>query len=170
MIKRISELNNDELRKVFQENDKLQNEVEDHMTDSEMFYVSDNLNKFKKYLKDWNIGFYHNNNYIQVKEGCEDEFIKGVFDATKDYGFLSDEEVKEWEGMFYVEDSEYNKNLFKKFVNLVLNRLNEMTNISNYNIEDYFVEFYADAIMNDESFYINYETFELFEVTKKSYK
>lgn len=175
MIKRISELNNDELRKVFQENEKLQNEVEEYLTESEMYYISENLDRFRKYLKDWSIGFY-NQNYIQIKDGFESEFIEGVFDARNDYGFLSDEEFEKWQSVDFYEYDEWNdihelnESLFNEFVEVVLNRFNEMTNISNYDIEDYFVEFYADAIMNDENFYVNYETFELFEVVTKSYK
>ena len=177
MIKRISELNNDELRKVFQENEKLQDEVEEYMTDGEMHYISDNLNKFRKYLSDWNIGFY-NQNYIQVKDGYESEFIQGVFDARNDYGFLSDEEFEKWQSVdFWVFDEDFEKdssyldeNLFNEFVQVVLNRFNEMTDIYNYDIEGYFVEFYSDAVMNDDDFYIDYETFELFETITKSYK
>ena len=177
MIKRISELNNDELKKVFQKNEQLQNEVKEYLIDVEMEYVSENLNSFKKYLKDWDIGFY-NQNHIQVKEGFESQFIEGVFDARNDYGFLSDEEFEKWQSIdFWVFDeengeNELNESLFNEFVQVVLNRLNEMTDIYNYDIEDYFINNYVNCYMYyyDEDYYIDYNTFELFQVITKSYK
>lgn len=87
MIKRISELTNEELKEVFAANSKLQENVLDDMIESEMYWVSEELDYLKPSLNDWSIGACQHN-YIKV--GDSSEFIDNLLALQEDYGFFSD--------------------------------------------------------------------------------
>jgi len=187
-IKRIDELTTEELRKVFQNNAKLQNEISEDMQESEMFWAGEILDVLNEYggLSSWDIGFCNRNQHITAKDGKEREFIEGVKKAQKDYGFLPDGEnvyieyvdelIMEWKNVDMYSD-EY-VDLEEKIAEHISNIERLLTEQFTKNLdgllgtyeEDYFLEFYADARM-DGDYHVNMETFELFECVSytKSY-
>lgn len=178
-IKRIDELTTEELRKVFQKNTVLQEEVSEDLQESEMFWVGEVLDALNEYggLSSWSIGFCNRDQHITAKDGKEREFIEGVKKAQKDFGFLPDGEnvyidyvdelIDELHSVELYSD-EYD-DLEEKVAEHISNIERVLTNQFTKNLdgilgteEDYFVEFYADARM-DGDYYVNMKTFELFE-------
>lgn len=89
MEKYISELNNEELVKVFNANKKLQERVLDDMIESEMYWIGEELDYLKPSLNDWSIGTCQHN-YLKVGDSAE--FIANLLALQEDYGLFSDSE------------------------------------------------------------------------------
>src|SRR5690625_1009308 len=93
MDKRIvSELNADELRKVFAQNGGLRELVFDDMQDSEMMWVNEQLDTLTKNgaLSSWSIGICNRDQHITVRDGKEIDFIENLKALQRDYCFLPD--------------------------------------------------------------------------------
>lgn len=179
-IKRIDELTTEELRKVFQKNTVLQEEVSEDMQESELFWVGEVLDALNEYggLSSWYIGFCNRNQHIAAKDGKEWEFIEGVKKAQKEFGFLPEGEnvcidyvselIDELHDLELYSDEYYA--LEEKVAEHISNIERLLTDQFTKNLdgllgtyeEDYFIEFYADARMNGD-YYVNMDTFELFE-------
>ena len=187
MKKEIRNLTNEELKKVFNANEKLQQEVMEDMEGSEMLWISEYLNCFKDSLSNWSIGFY-NRNFITIKDGAEYEFLQNTLEAQKNFCFLEDKftniiaslmkKYDKLDELWYVEgkQKEYD-NLqieideeFENIQNEVLDQFNRMTNLNIEDAQNYFIEFYVDSRL-DKNAYID-ESFILYEDISyvKSYK
>lgn len=158
-LKYVSEMNKEELTKVFYANDKLQHEVYDDMVDNEMFWVGKYLDCFKEYLNDWSIGSY-GYNYIKVDSDNLRGFVDGVEKLQKDFCFLVESEnefiakvSEKVEAYYYTElySDEYYK--FQEEAEELVNELaDKITSQFNRNFSclyqkdtqlSYFLEFYV---------------------------
>ena len=178
MKKEIRNLTNEELKKVFNANAKLQQEVMEDIEESEMFWISEYLNCFKDSLSNWSIGFY-NGNFITVQPDKEIEFLNGVLKAQKDFCFLKDEFTEITKNLinkyYQLDESQYEEDkqsefdvlqieIEEEFENIqseVLNQFNIHTDFNSEDAQNYFIEFYVDARL-DENCYID-ENFILYE-------
>lgn len=184
--KYIEEMNKEELIKVFEANHKLQNDVYDDMVESEMHWIGEQLDYLRDGLSDWSIGAY-NYNYIKIKDN--DKFIAGLIKMDKEVPLFGDEEAKQIYEVEKLRDEFYNKDcddedyedveeeyegavqeLAESVVKAFTRRLNDCGE-HKYQL-DYFFEFYADSRLEKDMFYIENDTYELFEDVSftKSYK
>lgn len=172
-MKKISELNQEELKEVFHSNDKLQYKVYEDYQESEMDHISEILDSFKPALNDWSIGF---NNYNSLRVKDHKAFLECALDAQNDFCFLSDEWTPRIETLLSKYSTLYNMDYDDKnydqlenwleeqtqeVIDEVLNQFNKMTQYDNKYILDYFLDFYAESRM-DEDFYVD-ESGVLFE-------
>jgi hypothetical protein len=186
--KYIEELTKEELKLVFKANYKLQTEVYEDMVDSELHWVGEQLDYIRASLLDWSIGA-NNYNYIKVKDNSG--FIDGLIEMDKGIPLFNDTDAKqiyEVEKLRYelfnkdCEDEDYDdveeqyeaqvKELAEAVTRQFGRRLDDCSN-SEYQL-DYFIEFYADARLEKDLFYVDDEddSYELFEDVAyiKSYK
>lgn len=88
MKKYITDMTTEDLRRVFAANDQLQQDISDDMYDSEMYYAREILSCWSRSAIDYCIGY---------DDGCffkwcaASDFIKGLQEAQKNYGFLPDD-------------------------------------------------------------------------------
>lgn len=182
----VEELSKEELVKVFKANARLQEAVYEDMVDSEMFWISEQLNYIGDSLYNWSIGAY-NHNYISVKD--YDGFINGLIEMDKSIPLFSDEDAKkiyEVERMrdeFYIKDcydedyeeaeeklDEAVKALAEEVVRQFERRINDCSD--NDNMLEYFFDFYLNSRIEPETMYIQDDSYELYEDVSytKSYK
>lgn len=185
MAKRyVEKLSKEELVKVFEANAELREAVYDDMVDSEMFWISEQLNYIKDSLQDWSIGVY-NHNYISVKD--IDGFIDGLIEMDKAVPLFEDAkqifEVERMRNEFYNKncyDEDYEeaeeelekaiKDLAQEVVKQFEKRLAGCLDRDNQ--LEYFLDFYYDARMESGSMYIQDDSYVLYEDVSytKSYK
>jgi hypothetical protein len=169
--KYIEKLTKEELKLVFKANNQLQNDVYEDMIDSELHWVGEQLDYIRASLSDWSIGAY-NRNYLKVKDNSG--FIDGLIEMDKGIPLFSDKEAKqiyevqELRDRFYEMPSdedgyeeleeEYEaavQELAEAVTDKFGQRLDDCSN-SEYQL-DYFIEFYADARLEEDLFYIDDE-------------
>ena len=185
MKRLLSELSLDELKKVYDSNSKLQQNVQEDIEESVMYWISEYLNCFRNSLSDWSIGFYQHN-YIRVREGSEKQFLEGLLTAQKDYGFLKDEftpkieklieDYNKLEELYYDNEmeEEYNKleeeteKEIRKIKDEVINQFNRHTS-GDLDGREYFAEFYADSRLNEDEVYVD-ENYIMYETIIRSYE
>ena len=176
-MKKLNELNNEELKKVYNVNKKLQNDVINDYQESEMDYISDVLEPLKEGLNDWSIGF-HQYNYIKIKDNKS--FLYGVIESTKEYSLLDEsdkntmvlidnilEKINILECMDY---SNKNYDILENWIdrkievikNMVLESFNSLTAMDYDYMKEYFIEFYVNERMDINDYYIN-DNYELFK-------
>lgn len=176
-MKKVHELNTEELKKVFEVNSKLQEKVFDDMFESVNFWNGEYLECWQRGAIDYCIGWDRGTYFI-----CKDKdlFIEGLEKAQHTFCFLADEYNKTIEYVkklinrlneFYYDLSEKN---YDRLENRIDELIEELENAcykrfiieyescfdSDYQL-DYFLDFYASERL-DENFYINAD-FELFE-------
>lgn len=177
-MKKLNELNREELRRVFDENKALREIVFDHAAKNADFWIGEYLDCFEYGALDYSLdvsGYY---NYFNVKDFGK--FLTGLEKAQKMYCFLADEYNavinKAWQ---LYEKYTYNAYEFSDLnYERIENRLTELIESLEmacydviraeydacYNDEylfEYFIDGYLDE-MNTDNFYIN-ENYELFE-------
>ena len=175
-MRKINELNTDELRKVFEVNRKLQEEVSEDMQESEMFWVDEILDVLSSGLSSWSIGFCNRNQHVKASDN-ERDFIEAVKDVQKAFCFMPDsynEKVGELDTLVerYYETDVYTDE-FDELEEQVEDAIREMERditdqftkqldglLGNHE-EDHFIEFYAHERLNEDA-YVN-EDYELFE-------
>lgn len=173
--KYISEMSTEELKKVFEVNDKLRNEISDFCYDSEMYYVQDIINCFDRSSIDYRIG-YDRGCYFR----CLDEatFVEGVEEVQANFEFLSDDEFaiianiknlfedeeEHWEEI-EAECKELADTFHKHFENIFYNALCD----DDYHLETW-LDFYADEYYSDCYIDADDESYELFRDEIKSFK
>lgn len=175
-MKYLNELNSEELKLVFENNSKLQEEVFNDMFENANYWNEEYLSCWERGAIDYCIGW-DRGTYFEVKD--RQGFIDGLKKAQKTFGFL----VDEWN-----EKINYTEHLISRLNNLVYwdevneerlnNRIDELIEkletacykrlMSEYescfdseNQLDYFLEFYSSERM-DDSFYVD-ENYTLYE-------
>ncbi|EQF22241.1 hypothetical protein QEW_4410 [Clostridioides difficile CD160] len=174
-MKKISELEDCELKKLFRVNSKLRKAVSDSYEESQMYVINRILEYIKDSFTDYSIKF-NNKNFISVR--CKYKFImklKEFFDSDF-YPKLDCEQLvndalqlyNKFENAVYFNE-EYCNNIYKlnlkikELENIVLRNFNEMTNIDEDFLLYIFVNSYVEENLNDKDFYID-ENFVLYEV------
>lgn len=184
MKKLFSELTNEELVKVFNCNEKLRNSVYDDFIEGEMFWIGEQIDYIKNGLSDWHIGAY-NHNYLKISDYRA--FLDGVEKIEEDFGLLDDEGKYYLEKAINVSDAWYESEMYSDEYYELENEMKCSSNLVTTNIikrwedslhateevlQDYFVEFYSMERMDSEDYYIDTDSYELFEQVNyvKSYR
>lgn len=177
-MKKVHELNREELVKVFENNSKLQEKVFDDMFENADFWNGEYLDCWKRGAVDYSIG-YDRGTYFKATNYYL--FIEGLKDSQKMYGFLADKYnskieyveklINRFDELQFTEISDLNytrletriDELIRELENACYKRFLEEYEycFDRENQLNHFVEFYAAERM-DNNFYIN-EEYELFE-------
>ena len=176
-MRKISDLNNYELRKVFENNSKLQTLVFDDMFETANFYCEEYLNCWKRGSIDYCIGWDRGTYFTSTEHGG---FIDGLRQAQRSFCFLADDWnakidyvdklIGRLDYLYYNSSAENYDRLEARIDELIEELENacyrrfmlEYDDCFNYeNQLDYFISFYSNERM-DDNFYIN-ENYELFE-------
>ena len=173
MKKFIEELSIEELVKVFKANEKLRRMVQEDMEETEMHWIEEKLDYVKISLNEWSIDSY-GNNYIHVDTSSYNKmckFLEGLKSMSKEVPAFSEEKAEELiselenaleaYGEIPLDDSSYekveDKAIFvtKSVANALCNQFSsDLQYCQEYkNIEDYFIEFYADARLDEKGEY-----------------
>jgi hypothetical protein len=183
-MKKINELTIDELKIVFDNNEKIQREVYDNAMDMVNIYINDYMNSFERGTIEYNIGY--PGDYIKVKDRFN--FIQGLRNVYKSFCILPDESLKiinycdelmdRYDNISYYDVM--NSELLENRINQLIEELSNIFFIRvldeyNYymngdNLQEYFIETYIET-MNDEKYYVdeNYILYQHLEY-EKSYK
>lgn len=179
----IEEMNKEELTQVFNANEKLQEQVREDMTESEMYWIGDRLNYVREYLSDWSVGP-DQRNYIKVNPNCINEFLHGLTNMDNEVPAFSDKKAAEVIGnlqaaydLYYYTDcnDHEHEELEEKAERAAQEAANELAKQFERDLDgvydsenqlSYFLDFYADARMDEaETYYIIEEegTFKLYK-------
>jgi hypothetical protein len=102
----LSELSNDELLRVFEENSLLQERILQKYEEDVMDDVFEIITVLKRSLEDWNIGF-SNYNFIKIDDYFD--FVDCIRDIVDYFGFLDDKDQQ------YLEDLEKRVKNYKEY-------------------------------------------------------
>jgi len=183
--KYLKDLNNEELIKVFHANQKLRNDIYEDMVETEMHYISEQLNYLEDGLRDWSIGIY-NRNYISVSD--PDKFIEALDDVERAIPILTDNDKSKLKEALELREKCRNAEMYSdeyyelkdeleevadELANLVTKRFTQVLDSCNneeHQIE-YFIEFYSDSRLDGDKCYINVDDgdYILYEDTVKVY-
>ena len=165
-MKFIYQLTDNEKRELIENKSALANMVYDDMIESELDFISEQLNYIRDALRDYSIGSY-NYNYLTV--GNSIKFFDGLEKIQKYYCTLPDAMQPEIDRVLaarerFYEMSYNNSNydlldswLDKKaqyFADYIADYFSRCLDPNRLDVISYFVEFYADERM-DETYYIN---------------
>lgn len=152
-------------RDLIENNYALGNMVYDDMIESEMYFISEQLEYIKPGLKDWSIGP-ANHNYIKVKDALL--FLDGLEELQKNYCTLSDDMQPEIDRVLAARDrfrtidmgyynlyqlSEWLDRKAQFFADWIADYFTRCLDFDRASMIDYFLEFYAEERM-DHTFYI----------------
>lgn len=176
----ISELAPVELKKVLANNMKLQYAVSEDMLESEMFWVTEQLDTLSAdgALSSWSIGQCNRDQHIRVREGKESEFIDNVLAIQGDYCFLPDKDnayiqetadlIEKWRNVdMYSDEFDDLEEVIEQRIEEIADKIrDQFTHILDGLLddgiqEDYFLGFYVEERM-DSDFYID-EDYVLYE-------
>jgi hypothetical protein len=181
--KYIEEMSKEELTNVFNANSKLQNDVLEDMIDSEMHWIGEKLDYIRDSLSDWSIGT-GQRNYIKVNTDRLTDFLHGLSEMDKGVPAFNDEKAAEvignleaaYNAYYYADAYAHNYEELEEAADRAAQKAaDELARQFDrdlsylYDTEnqlDYFLEFYADARMDDEeTYYVIVEegTFKLYE-------
>ncbi len=166
-MKKFEELTIEELKQVFNNNEKLQDNVLQAAQDDICYFINEYMNCFNRGTLEYNIGY--PGNYMTIKNSYD--FIQGLKELQKDYCYLSEDSEKNIKYCDHLMNR-HNNLPFDDYINAgrLENRINgiiiELKNdflkslVDEYNyyydtkkLCDYFVEVYADNMPH--GFYIN---------------
>jgi len=170
----INELNNEELTKVLKNNTKLKEDVMDSALDTEMFWIREQLEYLQDALLDWSIspsGTAYSN-YMKIKD--DSTFIESVESLEKavpalivdDFPLLNKalevKEKHETTDMAETDDDEIEEmedeleTVAEDLAGRIVYRWNRQLDYCflDENLIDYFLDFYVDERMDDNSVYI----------------
>lgn len=181
--KYLKDMSVEELKKVFNSNEQLRNDILDDMIDTEMFYIDEYLSFIRDSLSNWNIGVY-DRNYITVSNLSG--FIYGMEEMNNSIPVLIDEDtplltealsiLEEYRSVDmytdeYEELEENLSNIVDKLSDRFIYRISQGLE-GCYNEEyqlDYFLEFYSEARLDGDRCYIDNEDYILKEYIVKHY-
>ena len=89
-MKNLDTLTTEELKKVFENNKKLQDNIFEAAHDDASYWINEYFDCFERGAFECNIGY--PGDYIRVKN--QDKFIQGLKQLQKDYCYLSEENEK----------------------------------------------------------------------------
>ena len=180
IMKKFSTLTVDELKKVYDANDVLQQNVVEDYEESQMDYVGDILDVLSKGLTNWEVGY---GSCPWVRYDSERDLFQAALDSCRDFGFLPDdvaEKVKyyltrcdvldemEYENKHYGELESYIEHAAEDVAEEIVSAFKGLLDYSEDDILDYFLSFYSDERMNENEFYVdgNYILYEHVEYEK----
>ena len=186
--KKLNEANELELRKIYNENKKLQVGMEEKAVEDDEEYLVEVLRHFNKVGADveWEISYYHHN-YFSVSDDSIARFVEGLKLINVIYGVFCNEEelinnLEKLNDRLYEMDYDNKQydNLEGKVLELkeelegaILSRIDEILDCRHIEeqAEELFLGGY-EFFMDDEDYYFDTETFELFKNISyvKSYK
>ncbi|AGB62671.1 hypothetical protein [Bacillus phage phiAGATE] len=184
--KLIEELTQDELKKVWENNPKLQEQVKEDFMDSEMHWVSERLDYLKPYLSDWSVGA-HNPSYIDI--GDYEGFVEGAERLSREMGLLQDEEDKKainemnsTRDAYELADEETDaevleelEDIFHRACDGVADNIAQLMEHAldccyvDSNALDYFLDFYAPVRMDDDYYVEPKNEYKLFKTVTESF-
>ena len=182
--------NKEELRKIWDNNFKLREKVEENYIEGQEFYFEDVLNCFKDSLCNLEFDIAYGDIYFEIKDNLS--FLNGVISATKNFGLLNDKDELKAKGLLkklelieeLEEFEEYKKvnekidilyeeleqgilelcKVIKKFFDIS----EELSN--NEEMFNYFYECYIDIMLyNSEENYIYDDSYILYKKILVSY-
>jgi hypothetical protein len=166
-MKNFDILTTEELKKVFNNNEKLKNEVFDAAQDDASYWINEYLECFERGALECNIGY--PGDYIRVKD--QYKFIQGLKQLQKDYCYLSEDDEKimlyadhlidRYNNLPYYDDTnaarlddrieELTTILQSNFLRILVNEYNYYYDTDN--LYNYFIESYADNLT--DNYYID---------------
>ncbi|HFL3653901.1 TPA: hypothetical protein ACG3P3_001625 [Clostridioides difficile] len=174
-MKKISELEDCELKKLFRVNSKLREAVSNSYEESQMYVINEILEYIKDSFINYSIKF-HNKNFINVRYKYKFLIkLKEFFDSDFYPKFNCEQLVndalqlyKKVENIVYFNEDNCNNICeldfkLKELENIVLKSFNEMTSIDEDFLLYIFINSYIEENLNDKNFYID-ENFVLYEV------
>ncbi len=166
-MKNFDILTTEELKKVFNNNEKLQNEVFDAAQDNASYWINEYMNCFERGALECNIGY--PGDYIRVKD--QEKFIQGLKQLQKDFCYLSDDDEKiisyadhlidRYNNLPYYDDTNaarLDDRIEELTTILQSNFLRALSSEYNYyydtdNLYNYFIECYSDNLT--DNYYID---------------
>ena len=155
--------------------------VENYLIENRIFYIRELLNRLEG-TEDYSIGFY-NRNYIDIKEDIRSliNFIDSCIELSENYGVFDNKNTdllkvleNKLNTLYFMsyDNSNYdllydwilNKTIFIK--DELLSYFNSITDIDNYNIEEFLNEVYYDIMLvylDSNSFYYDDEEYILID-------
>lgn len=184
--KYIKDMSKEELVKVFHANSKLKDDIYEDMVESEMLFVSEQLDYLRDSLSDWSIGTY-NRNYMTI--GDSDKFIEGMIKLDNSIPLLIEDDLPKLKEAVELRDKYRNTDVdseeFEDLEEEVDEVAEELADLAvmrftrrldglskeEYQI-DYFLDFYVDARLEEDGCYIlaDMKDYILYEDVVKSYK
>ena len=180
LLKPYEDLTIEELKQVFNNNEKLQDDILQAAQDDVDYWISEYMNCFERGALVYNIGY--PGNYIKIKNSYE--FIQGLKQLQEEYCYLSEDGEKNIKYCDHLM-SRHNNLPFDDYINAerLENRIDEITeelkndflkqlvNEYNYyydtkNLCDYFVEMYADNMTGQYYIDDNYILYQHIEYEK----
>lgn len=177
-MKTIQELNQEERRALIENNHALETLVYEDMEETEMYFISEQLDYIRAACRDWSIGAYQRN-YIQVRDALA--FLDGLEDMQKAYCTLPDHMKTEIDRVLSARDrfrsmdmaygnyyklSEWLDEKAQYFADQIADYFTSCLDFDHASMVEYFMEFYADERM-DESFFISNDGTLYQTITKK---
>lgn len=168
--KLVSELSREELKEVFNANQKLQVDVLEDMQENEIHWINEHMENLEKSIRRYEISPYAKS-YISVYDELEklSQFVDGALQNQKDFCVLADEETPKieklaakFETLFDMEWENKQYENLEKWLEKEVDELAEK--IANYydsvfrslydeeNQLDYFIEFYAAERLDQQNY------------------
>lgn len=155
--------------------------VENYLIEGEMFYIRDLLSSLEG-VKDYSIGFC-NRNYIDIKEDIRSliNFIDSCIELNENYGVFDSKNTdllkvleNKLNTLYFMD---YNNSNYDLLYDWILNKaifvkdellsyFNSITDIDNYNMEEFLNEVYYDSMLiylDSNSFYYDDEEYILID-------
>jgi hypothetical protein len=160
--RKFEELSTNELKMVYNQNDKLQNEVLDDYIENEMFWVGEMLDYIRPYLSSCSIGFNNRNQHIRVKNDRFEDFLYGLKKLQEDMCFLPEKDAH------IIQNAIDNPAIDQRnFIRRILEQFDIFTKSpsSDY-LESYFLDMYVEKMNKDYYIDNNYRLYKHVEYEK----
>lgn len=179
-MKEFEILTPEELKKVFDNNKKLQDDIFNAAQENASYFISEYLECFERGALEYNIGY--PGDYIRVKN--QDKFIQGLKQLQKDYCYLSEDDEKtmlyadrlidKYDNLPYYDDKnaarlearieELTIILQDNFLRLLVNEYNYYYDTNN--LCDYFIECFSENLTGEYYIDDNYILYQHIEYEK----
>jgi len=176
MRKELHELSTLELRKVFKLNKKLHESIYFRYYEDEIFWIKEQVEKLSDSLSDWEIG--RQNVYLTVETGKELDFMEGVLRLQEEYVTFTISDMEKVQEIYDivqkcyecdVMDKDFDKLQEKmadgidKIADMLGEQWSETLEYDSKTLEEYFVDYYIDSELSDGTFFVDTDTYELYE-------
>lgn len=143
----ITELSNEELKKVYEANGKLQSKIHDLNYDSAMECARDIIDCFDDNCIKYRLGY---DRGALIKCVDESAFIHGCIEAQKNYGLFTDEDYKMVENAVDLYDIMGRLEAYGVDTDSIENEIAKICDILADIMYNYFADDFEDALFNDE--------------------